>query len=46
MIPILIQKKCKVESSDTVNSLKERVQILEGEAFIEAINLLDKGSSA
>ena len=44
--PILIQKRCKVESSDTVNSLKERVQILEGEAFIEAINLLDKGSSA
>ena len=44
--PILIQKRCKVKSSDTVNSLKERVQILEGEAFIEAINLLDKGSSA
>ena len=44
--PILIQKRCKVESSDTLNSLKERVQILEGEAFIEAINLLDKGSSA
>ena len=35
--PIIIQKKCKVDSSDTINSLKSKVQSLEGEAFLEAI---------
>ena len=35
--PILIQKKCRVVPGDTVESLKERVQKLEGEAFIEII---------
>jgi phosphoribosylglycinamide formyltransferase 1 len=35
--PIVIQKKCKVEPDDTVETLKEKVQKLEGEAFIEAI---------
>ncbi len=34
---ILVQKTCSVESSDTVETLKEKVQKLEGEAFIEAI---------
>ena len=37
--PILIQKKCNVEPDDTVDSLKTKVQTLEGEAFIEAIKL-------
>ena len=35
--PILVQKKCRVFKDDTVESLKERVQQLEGEAFIESI---------
>ncbi|MBU0528848.1 phosphoribosylglycinamide formyltransferase [bacterium] len=40
--PILIQKKCSVDIDDTPNSLKEKVQALEGEAFIEAIKLFQK----
>jgi phosphoribosylglycinamide formyltransferase-1 len=35
--PILIQKKCPVLPTDTVESLKARVQKLEGEALIEAL---------
>ncbi|MFC1550610.1 phosphoribosylglycinamide formyltransferase [Candidatus Neomarinimicrobiota bacterium] len=35
--PIIIQKKCKVEKADTPDTLKEKVQQLEGEAFIEVI---------
>ena len=35
--PILIQKKCEVFSNDTVETLKKRVQALEGQALIEAI---------
>ena len=38
--PILIQKKCTVTSDDTVESLKTKVQELEGDAFIEAIKLI------
>ena len=38
--PILIQKKCNVDPGDTVDSLKTKVQTLEGEAFIEAIKLI------
>jgi len=37
--PILIQKKCSVDKNDTPESLKTKVQVLEGEAFIEAIKL-------
>ena len=37
--PILIQKKCSVDKNDTPESLKTKVQALEGEAFIEAIKL-------
>ena len=37
--PILIQKKCNVDPDDTADSLKTKVQTLEGEAFIEAIKL-------
>ena len=36
--PILLQRSCPVFESDSVESLKERVQKLEGEAFIEVIN--------
>ena len=44
--PILVQKKCSVNKKDTISSLKEKVQKLEGEAFIEAIKTLsDKGVS-
>ncbi|MCK4904564.1 MAG: phosphoribosylglycinamide formyltransferase, partial [Candidatus Marinimicrobia bacterium] len=37
--PILIQKKCSVDINDTPDSLKKKVQSLEGEAFIDAIKL-------
>ena len=37
--PVLIQKKCTVDPGDTIDSLKTKVQTLEGEAFIEAIKL-------
>ena len=37
--PILIQKKCSVDIKDTPDLLKKKVQVLEGEAFIEAIKL-------
>ena len=36
--PILLQKSCPVFENDSIDSLKERVQKLEGEAFIEIIN--------
>ena len=39
--PILIQKSCAVEESDTVETLKKKVQELEGQAFVEAINLVN-----
>ena len=38
--PILSQKKCTVTPEDTVESLKTKVQALEGEAFIEAIKFI------
>ena len=37
--PILIQKRCAVEPNDTIESLKTKVQDLEGAAFLEAILL-------
>ena len=40
--PILLQKKCKVSSTDTAEMLKQRVQALEGDALVQAINLLIK----
>ena len=42
--PILIQKKCNVEAGDTVETLKTKVQELEGRAFIEAIQLIQNNS--
>ncbi|MFQ6673524.1 MAG: phosphoribosylglycinamide formyltransferase [Fidelibacterota bacterium] len=41
--PIVVQKKCSVEPSDTPESLRTKVQDLEGEAFIEAIQLFQQG---
>jgi len=37
--PILIQKRCAVEPNDTIESLKTKVQDLEGAAFLEPIPL-------
>ena len=37
---VLVQKRCKVEPGDTPESLKARVQPLEGPAYITAINRL------
>jgi len=42
--PILIQKECDVVQNDTIDSLKTKVQALEGRAFIEAIQLIQKNS--
>lgn len=38
--PVLIQKKCPILPNDTVETLKKRVQELEGSALIEAIQTL------
>ena len=40
--PILIQKKCKVNTNEAPETLKVKVQRLEGIAFIEAINQIEK----
>jgi phosphoribosylglycinamide formyltransferase-1 len=40
--PILVQKKCCALGSDTVETLKKRVQKLEGDALIQAIKLWGK----
>ncbi len=37
--PIIVQKKCMVLDNDTPESLKSRVQSLEGEAMVEAITM-------
>lgn len=41
--PILVQKKCPVKIDDTPETLKDRVQKLEGLAFLEAIQLVQSG---
>ncbi|ASQ46850.1 phosphoribosylglycinamide formyltransferase [Legionella clemsonensis] len=38
--PLILQKKCPVLSNDTAETLKLRVQQLEGQALVEAINKL------
>ena len=38
--PIILQKKCKVLADDTPETLKARVQVLEGEALVSAIATL------
>ena len=40
--PILIQKKCSVNRLDNAKTLKEKVQKLEGQAFLEAIRLFNQ----
>jgi folate-dependent phosphoribosylglycinamide formyltransferase PurN len=37
--PIVLQKRCAVEPADTPESLKARVQPLEGAAFVEALQM-------
>ena len=41
--PIVIQKKVSVEAGETAESLKAKVQPLEGPAFVEAIEMFAKG---
>tara|TARA_B110000444_G_C18777164_1_gene565550 strand:+ start:186 stop:767 length:582 start_codon:yes stop_codon:yes gene_type:complete len=43
--PIILQKKCDVDETETVKSLKNKVQKLEGEAFIEAIKLIGNNNA-
>lgn len=38
--PILLQKRCPVYTVDSIETLKERVQDLEGKALIEAVNII------
>ena len=37
--PIVVQKKCAVEADDTPETVKTKVQALEGDAFLEAIRI-------
>lgn len=39
---IILQKKCVIRPDETVETLKEKVQKLEGEAFIEVIQMLSQ----
>jgi phosphoribosylamine--glycine ligase/phosphoribosylglycinamide formyltransferase/phosphoribosylformylglycinamidine cyclo-ligase/phosphoribosylamine--glycine ligase/phosphoribosylformylglycinamidine cyclo-ligase len=41
--PIVVQKKVKVEPNETAESLKAKVQPLEGPAFVEAIQMFCRG---
>jgi len=41
--PIVIQEKVEIAEGETVDSLKEKVQKLEGEMFIKAIDLFSEG---
>ena len=43
--PILIQKKCQISKNETPETLKSKVQQLEGDAFVEVINKLSKETS-
>lgn len=40
--PIVVQKRCPVVPGETPESLKAKVQALEGDAFIEAIKLYQR----
>lgn len=44
--PIIVQKTCQVLASDTPETLKARVQALEGEALVEAITTIHEGGLA
>lgn len=41
--PIAVQRRCHVEPSDTSESLKKKVQALEGPAYVRAINSFING---
>lgn len=41
--PIVLQKRCVVESGETPESLKAKVQLLEQKAFLEAIAMYQQG---
>ncbi|MBW2984753.1 phosphoribosylglycinamide formyltransferase [Candidatus Woesearchaeota archaeon] len=41
--PIIIQKVCEIENDETADTLKAKVQKLEGEALIEGIELFRDG---
>ena len=43
--PILIQKKCKVNTNETPETLKVKIQELEGNALVEAINQIAKDNN-
>ncbi len=43
--PILVQKKCAVLPNDSVETLKNRVQALEGDALVEAIQIVMRTSN-
>lgn len=39
---VIVQKKCTIDPNETAESLKVKVQALEGSAFIEAIKIFQK----
>tara|TARA_B110000438_G_scaffold63056_1_gene63576 strand:- start:7379 stop:7963 length:585 start_codon:yes stop_codon:yes gene_type:complete len=39
---IIMQKRCQIEKNETVETLKSKVQQLEGEAFVQVINKIGK----
>ena len=39
---IIMQKRCQIEKNETIETLKSKVQQLEGEAFVQVINKLGK----
>ena len=41
--PIIIQKRCRIDPDETIETLKEKVQKLEGKGFVEAIKLFAEG---
>jgi phosphoribosylglycinamide formyltransferase-1 len=41
--PIILQKAILIEEGETADSLKEKIQDLEGKAFVEAIRLFGEG---
>ena len=40
---IILQKECTVDPEETIDSLKAKVQLLEGEGFLEIIPLFAAG---
>jgi phosphoribosylglycinamide formyltransferase-1 len=44
--PIILQKKCRVFPGDTPDMLKQRVQLLEGDALVDAISEIANAKTA